>query len=256
MLVSSGRWRLATRTLWQAALSILVFCAALYPIFATQARWLDRFNATATGNTLDGQAYMRHASYGDNGIWYNFAGYYAMIQWLNANIQGTPRIIEAQTTEYKWGARIAINTGLPTVIGWNWHQRQQRNVLNLNQLVWNRSNNVVAFYTSPDVRTAWELIRFYDIEYIIVGVQERVTYNDLSLNPATGAFVSGLNPGLAKFDLMAERGLLEVVYQAQSCVLATPTPIEDCPPANVVSDKIYRVVPGADLATSLAQNRP
>jgi uncharacterized membrane protein len=256
MLASSGRWRSATRTLWQGALSVLVFCAALYPIFATQARWLDRFNATATGQTLDGQAYMRHASYGDNGIWYNFAGDYAMVQWLNANIQGTPRIIEAQTTEYKWGSRIAINTGLPTVIGWNWHQRQQRNVLNLNQLVRNRSNNVVAFYTSPDVRTAWELIRFYDIEYIIVGVQERVTYNDLSLNPSTGTFISGLNPGLAKFDLMAEQGLLEVVYQAKSCVLAAPTPIEACPSANIVSDKIYRVVPEADLATALAQNSP
>jgi len=241
------RWSFGLMRSWQIFLAALATLAALYPIMATQARWVDRFDTTATGNTLDGQAYMPHAVYGDNAIWFNFVGDYHLINWLNANIDGTPTIIEAQTTEYKWGSRIAINTGLPTVIGWNWHQRQQRGVLSLNQVVWNRSNNVQAFYTTPDIETAWNLIAFYDIEYIILGVLERVVYNDLEQNVITGEFRAGLSDGIAKFDQMVDLGLLEVVYEQPACVDRAALAAADCEPHKLVTDKVYRVVPNASF---------
>jgi uncharacterized membrane protein len=239
-------WNQLWRGVWQISLALLLTIAMMYPIMATQARWLDRFDPTRTGNTLDGQAYMQYAVYGDNAVWFNLRGDYEMIQWINRHIEGTPTIIEAQTTEYKWGSRIAINTGLPTVIGWNWHQRQQRNVISLNQLVWNRSNNVAAFYNAPDIDTAWNLIQFYDIQYIILGVQERVTYNDLRQDPTTGGLQSGLSLGLAKFERMVDLGLLEVVYQAPTCVSSRPLTVEDCAAGNIVTNTIYRVRPDAN----------
>jgi uncharacterized membrane protein len=245
LLNALGRWIIPLRIVWQTMLAALVTIAFLYPIMATQARWIDRFNASATGMTLDGQAYMQHAVYGDNNVWFNTVGDYHMINWLLENIDGTPTIIEAQTTEYKWGARIAINTGLPTVMGWNWHQRQQRNVLDLNNVVWNRTNNVAAFYNTPSMETAWDLIQFYDIEYIIVGVLERVTYNDLEQNGLTMEVESGLSPGISKFDRMVDQGLLEVVYEADSCVMNVAIEAEDCPPENIVTDRIYHVVSDA-----------
>ena len=42
---------------------------------------------------------------------------------MEENIQGTPVVLEAQTPEYRWGSRVAIYTGFPTVVGWSWHQR-------------------------------------------------------------------------------------------------------------------------------------
>ena len=245
LLGAAGRWSVSMRIVWQTTLATLVTLAALYPIMATQARWIDRFDTTATGMTLDGQAYMEHAVYGDNEVWFNTNGDYHMINWLLENIEGTPTIIEAQTTEYKWGSRVAINTGLPTVLGWNWHQRQQRGVLDLNSVVWTRTNNVAAFYTTPSIDTAWELIEFYEIEYVIVGVLERVIYDDLLQNALTGELVSGLSPGISKFERMAEQGLLEVVYEAESCVANQALTAEECPEENIVTDRVYRVVPDA-----------
>jgi uncharacterized membrane protein len=245
LLNALGRWFIPLRIVWQTMLAALVTIAFLYPIMATQARWIDRFNASATGMTLDGQAYMQHAVYGDNNVWFNTVGDYHMINWLLENIEGTPTIIEAQTTEYKWGARIAINTGLPTVMGWNWHQRQQRNVLDLNNVVWNRTNNVAAFYNTPSMETAWDLIQFYDIEYIIVGVLERVTYNDMLQSQITGEVESGLSPGISKFERMVDHGLLEVVYEADTCVMNQAVEVADCPEGNIVTDRVYRVVPDA-----------
>ncbi|MCL4875351.1 MAG: hypothetical protein KJ064_01770 [Anaerolineae bacterium] len=242
------RWNFIWRGVWQSVLVLLVTIAFMYPIMATQGRWQDRFDASRQPITLDGQDYMKYAVYGENGVWYNFIGDYHMIRWIEENIEGTPTIIEGQAGEYHWGSRIAINTGLPTVIGWNFHQRQQRSVLGLNSVVWNRSNNVRAFYETPDIATAWNLIEFYDIEYIIVGNLERILYNDVVQDPIAG-ITADLSLGIAKFDRMVEQGLLEVVYEQPSCIDRQPLTAAQCSPHNIVMDRIYRVVPGADYET-------
>ena len=79
------------------------------------------------GPGLDGWAYMETANYWDPiGEEYELKWDLEAIRWLLDNVVGSPVILEGHTPEYRWGGRYSINTGLPTVLGWNWHQRQQR----------------------------------------------------------------------------------------------------------------------------------
>ncbi|MCZ7538378.1 MAG: DUF2298 domain-containing protein [Anaerolineae bacterium] len=258
MLHSAGRWHPLLRALWQGGLAVLLTIAALYPVLATRARALDRFNREATPLTLDGMEYMKHALHGESGLTFRLEGDYDMIHWLQENVEGTPVVMEAHLypSEYHWGGRISIYTGLPTMLGWRFHQIQQHSLEDMNLLVQTRENNAAAFYSlggEEGIRAARRLIEHYDIEYIVVGTLERAFYGDIALDPATGLQTAGHAEGLAKFDAMAATGLLTLEYSADRCLNTAITDAAACPPAQVYTDKIYRVVTDAALGEPVAQ---
>ncbi len=76
-------------------------------------------------------------------------------------------IVEANCPEYHWCTRFTIYTGLPGVVGWNWHQRQQRTLTP--QLVEERVSEIDTFYTTTDVEAAERFLKEYNVKYIIVG---------------------------------------------------------------------------------------
>jgi len=78
--------------------------------------------------------------------------------------------------EYRWGSRFTIYTGLPGVVGWNWHQRQQRAIVP-GEWVYNRVNAVNAFYHTVSAAEALDFLRKYQVRYIIVGQLERAVYS-------------------------------------------------------------------------------
>ena len=81
------------------------------------------------------------------------------------------------------------------MLGWNFHQRQQRTLPQLGELVWQRVANINYVYTTPDALAAWRILRHFDVEYVVVAGLERAVYSQ-----------SG---GLAKFDAMVSDGWLE-----------------------------------------------
>jgi len=105
--------------------------------------------------------------------------------------------LEGQAFEYRWGNRYTINTGLPGVVGWNWHQRQQRAVLR-NSAVQDRVNRVDTFFSTEDIGYALEFLQAYDVTYIIVGQLEQAFYPEA---------------GLAKFD-QHDGHLWDTVYHS------------------------------------------
>jgi len=96
---------------------------------------------------------------------------------------------------YHWSARFSVYTGLPTVIGWDNHQRQQRG--KFSSLVDRRQEDVGKFYNDPSPAEALPILQKYRVSYVIVGQIERLYYD-----PA----------GLAKFDTSLN-GSLELVYE-------------------------------------------
>jgi uncharacterized membrane protein len=184
-------------------LALLLAGAALYPPLATSAKIRDRFEA-GLGPGLDGWEYMETASYFDpQGQEYELKWDLEAIQWLLDNVVGSPVVLEGHAPEYRWGARYAINTGLPTVLGWNWHQRQQRAVADP-QEVWNRAHDVETIYNSRIPSIAEPLLRKHEVRYIVVGPMERVYY---------------ASEGLSKFEPMVGEGTLQAVFRNEGVTI-------------------------------------
>lgn len=162
-----------------AVLGVFLMCGFLFAFVATADKIEDRMAKDAP-HVLDGFAYMDYATYNDQGQEYRLVEDAEAIRWMQQFVKGTPVIIEGNTPEYRWGTRFTINTGLPSVVGWNWHQRQQRTYLET-EAVQNRVNDVNLFYTTTNIDETKLLLRRYEIEYIIVGQLEDVYYPESGL---------------------------------------------------------------------------
>ncbi len=178
---------------WLGGLAFLLLSSLIYPVEGTLARIQDRFNPLPA--TADGMAYMPSATYQDEHGPIDLRWDYDAIRWLQDNVAGSPVILEGQTPMYRWGARISIYTGLPTLLGYEWHQRQQR--AGYGWMVDQRLADIRRLYTVTDPEETSALIQQYGIGYIYLGRLERLYYP---------------GPGLAKFDQMAGNEL-ELVYE-------------------------------------------
>jgi YYY domain-containing protein len=177
---SLPKWSVPWRTLWQIGLVFFICSAVLYPLTATPAKIKDRMTSEAP-HTLDGMTYMKYSTHADEGADMDLSQDYAAIRWMQDHIQGSPVIVEAHLTEYRWGTRFTIYTGLPGVVGWNWHQRQQRTLVS-DAWVWDRVNGVHEFYQTSDLDLATAFLDRYDVDYIVLGQLERAKYAGNGLN--------------------------------------------------------------------------
>ena len=167
-------WKPGRRLVWQIALIFLVAAAALYPLLGSFAKIQDRMAEDAP-HTLDGMTYMQYATYHDEGAALVLAEDYNAIRWMQDNIVGSPVIVEANQVEYHWGTRYTINTGLPGVVGWNWHMRQQRTIAP-HDWVYERVDGVHELYQTEDIEWARDFLKRYDVSYIVLGQLERAKY--------------------------------------------------------------------------------
>ncbi len=198
--VRALQWRTGWRRLAWAVAIILFLGAMVYPVTAAPAKVRDRFSSEASPHGLDGMAYMDKAQYFDNNLDLRLADDKAAMLWMLNNVPGSPVILEAQVPEYRWGSRFSIYTGLPTVQGWNWHQRQQRSIVPSAE-VERRVNHVQEIYNTTDLARAQKLLELYNVSYIIVGQTERAYYSP---------------EGLAKFDALVGQGYLQLVYAPEN----------------------------------------
>ena len=209
-------WRPLRRVGWVVVLQLLVLLALVYPFIATGKKINDRWPSTQNPvKSLDGSLFMLGdklinpdllpAVYSDDGREIDLSMDYAGIQFMQDNISGSPVIVEGHTTEYRWGARYAIHTGLPSVIGWSWHTRQHNSLLD-GSIFDKRIQEVVDFYNTTDMDAANQFLKKYHVRYIIVSGLERVYYSA---------------EGIDKFAEMTSQGQLNIVFGDQTDNSAT-----------------------------------
>ncbi|MCE7905525.1 MAG: hypothetical protein DYG87_06985 [Anaerolineae bacterium CFX3] len=166
-------WKFRWRSVWQIGLTLLVSGAFAYTLSATADKMRDRMNPQVP-HTPDSMTYMATSTYWDS-VDMDLGQDYRAIRWMQDNVQGSPVIVEANCVEYRWCTRFTIYTGLPGVVGWNWHQRQQRGFVEP-LIIENRIAEITTFYNTTDPVEAMAFLVKYNVRYIVVGQAESVYY--------------------------------------------------------------------------------
>lgn len=150
---------------WLRALTVLPLLMGF--VYTATALWskTDGFHPPA-GRTLDGTLHLVRENPDD----------YAAIGWLQANVRSGV-IAEAIGGSYRGEfGRISAHTGLPTVLGWPWHEVQWRGSA---APLGTRETDIRRLYETDDWGEAKEIIERYGIDYIVVGRSERAAYPGL-----------------------------------------------------------------------------
>jgi len=106
-----------------------------------------------------------------------FPDNFAVINWINNNVSGQPHMVEAVGDSYTKFNQVSSATGLPTIEGWLVHEWLWRGGYDGPG---SRSTEVSTIYESTDPLKVKEILQKYNVEYILVGNQEREKYPNLS----------------------------------------------------------------------------
>jgi YYY domain-containing protein len=194
---------------WVVAFALLLVVAGSYPVLAARAKIDDRFD-TSVPRTLDGSAFMRSVVFTDKDVPMRLADDLAAIEWMQENVDGSPIVAEANTapTLYGWQLRYAMFTGNPAIVGWDWHQRQQRPAQT--EEVWRRVADVQELYKTTDPAVAHRILTRYGASYAVVGPLERAYFPEgtAKWEEGRGRFweLAYRNPGVRIFRVLPSAG--------------------------------------------------
>ena len=158
-----------------SVIGVFLSATLIYPITASVAKINDRMGKIKT-ISLNGSDYMKSSVYFEKNHEINLAYDLDAINWINYNIKKYPVIVEANTPIYRWGSRISVYTGLPTVLGWDWHEIAHRQYQPPDQIQI-RASHINEIYTSFDFETTKSLLMKYNVSYIYLGQLEKAYYN-------------------------------------------------------------------------------
>ena len=142
-------------------LSVSFLIVLYYPL----AVYTNKTNDLDAHPTLNGLAH----------VFIESPGEYAAILWLSRNAEINSVLLEAVGKSWSQFSRISSSTGIPTVLGWPWHEEQWRGQSDIFDV---RESDVTTIYMSFDELEVSDLIDFYDINYIVVGPREISKYGE------------------------------------------------------------------------------
>jgi uncharacterized membrane protein len=143
---------------------LLILGGLWYPLAAIPSK-ADNF---AGQPTLDGLAYLRRSNPADM----------AAIEWLRVNVPPRSVVLEASGGSYspEGAGRVSMSTGNPTLLGWDFHQRQWRGNAGYDELAAMRPGVIDQIYRSAQPGELIGLLDLWDVDYVYVGALERNKY--------------------------------------------------------------------------------
>ncbi|TAK24717.1 MAG: hypothetical protein EPO26_05760 [Chloroflexota bacterium] len=143
------------------AVIVIAYAATLlYPIGAV----LDKTRDFGHAATLDGIAFWGRSRPDE----------LAAIRWLRRTVVGAPVIVEATGGSYRQEfGRVASMTGLPTLLGWDYHEQQWRGTF---EEAGARKPDIDLIYRSNESRQVLQILAKYNATYVFVGQTERDVY--------------------------------------------------------------------------------
>ena len=153
------------------AVTIACLCGVAFWWVATPVRVDDRISGG--GLSLDGEAYLSDGFViGVEGGSFTPADDLPLVNWLRANVAGIRVIAEAPGVDYRWTGRISWLTGLPTPVGWTYHESQQRRAYG--QMIETRRLDLTKLYTTTDPVVSARILAQYSVAYVVFGTQEQL----------------------------------------------------------------------------------
>lgn len=150
------------RAVWAVAFAILFAGSMIYPVLAFPNR-ANGFDTAQVKPTLDGWAWVQRA-YPDD---------YAAMQWLTENAPRNAVVLESSGNQYSFDDRVSVATGLPTIIGWIYHEAQWGRA---DKTLKERTDDVAEIYQSRSLDATRDLLAKYNVDYVVVGGIERDKY--------------------------------------------------------------------------------
>lgn len=145
---------------WIGLIIIGILVSFYYPVASAYTKTSE----IAGEATLDGLNYMKTDSMAE----------LLAIQYLKETYHAGEIIIEAVGDDYSEYGRVAASTGIPTVLGWTFHEQQWRGS---REPFSGREEAVKNFYETDDIQEAKGIINMYGVTYILLGPRERTKYN-------------------------------------------------------------------------------
>jgi YYY domain-containing protein len=156
------------RGAWQVGLVALIG-VALFTAGSATYGVLTTNRVRTPKPTLDGTAYLPLRE----------AHEAAAFEWLNQNIAGIPVIAEAYGPSYQEYARVSMNTGLPTVLGWDYHVYQRAHGWgDINR----RKADLEKLYTGDNKEAVKAILGKYHVSLVYLGPLERRRYPGTNLD--------------------------------------------------------------------------
>jgi YYY domain-containing protein len=147
------------KIVFQVGMGLVVVLSLIYPAMSLWSK-TNGFQPNA-GLTLDGTAYLESSNPDEAGA----------MAWLrNAPLGVVAEAIGGSYTQY---ARMSVNSGQPTVLGWEFHEMQWRGGT---EEMGSRRADIERLYCTSDWDEAQSILSQYDVRYVIVGDMEFSAY--------------------------------------------------------------------------------